>query len=143
VVELDVPGREEPNPKASSQSKEVVATGVGTDADKALQNAFSQAIEQTVGVLVDAESVVKNDQLIRDEVLTFSRGYVENFAVVSNGRRAACTTPRFGDCRARQASRKAARDEIAVQKLPVNCLAGRWSSTRRTRSKPRKCSGKS
>ena len=47
-----------------------------------MQNAFSQAIEQTVGLLVDAETVVKNDQLIRDEVLTYSRGYVEKYEVV-------------------------------------------------------------
>lgn len=67
---------------ALPRAKEVVVTGDGTDADKALQNAFSQAIEQTVGVLVDAETAVKNDQLIRDEVLTFSRGYVEKYEVV-------------------------------------------------------------
>ena len=52
----------------------MTVTGVGTDPDKAVQNAFSQAIEQVVGVLVDADTVVKNDQLIRDEVLTYSRG---------------------------------------------------------------------
>jgi hypothetical protein len=60
-----------------------VVTGVGTDSDKAVQNAFSQAIEQTVGLLVDAETVVKNDQLIRDEILTYSRGYVEKYEIVS------------------------------------------------------------
>ena len=67
---------------AISQAKEVVVTGVGSDSDKAMQNAFSQAIKQTVGVLVDAEIVVKNDQLIRDEILTYSRGYVEKYEIV-------------------------------------------------------------
>jgi hypothetical protein len=67
---------------ALPQSKEVVVTGIGVDPEKALQNAFSQAIEQTVGLLVDAETVVKNDKLIRDEVLTYSRGYMENFEIV-------------------------------------------------------------
>ncbi|HEX4142415.1 MAG TPA: SHD1 domain-containing protein [Pirellulales bacterium] len=67
---------------ALPQAKEVVVTGIGIDPEKALQNAFSQAIEQTVGLLVDAETVVKNDELIRDEVLTFSRGYMETFEVV-------------------------------------------------------------
>jgi hypothetical protein len=64
------------------QAKEVIVTGVGTDPEKAIQNAFSQAIEQVVGLLVDAESVVKNDQLIHDEVLTYSRGYMEKYEVV-------------------------------------------------------------
>ena len=67
---------------ALPQAKEVVVIGIGTDTEKALQNAFSQAIEQTVGVLVDAETVVKNDQLIRDEVLTYSQGYVEKYDIV-------------------------------------------------------------
>ncbi len=35
-----------------------------------------------MGVLVDAQAVVKNDQLIHDEILTFSRGYVEKYEVV-------------------------------------------------------------
>ena len=43
-------------------------------------------------MLVDSETVVKNDQLIRDEVLTFSRGYVEKYEVVKQyGRRTAWT----------------------------------------------------
>jgi len=64
------------------QPKEVTVTGVGVDADKALQNAFSQAIEQTVGLMVDAETVVKNDQIIRDEILTYSQGCMEKYDIV-------------------------------------------------------------
>ena len=82
VVEPKGPGGGGAPPGGSSKSKEVVVTGVGPDPEKALQNAFSEAIEQTVGVLVDAESVVKNDQLIRDEVLTYSRGYMEKYEVL-------------------------------------------------------------
>ena len=33
-------------------------------------------------VPVDADTVVKNDQLIRDEVLTYSRGYMERWKVI-------------------------------------------------------------
>ena len=66
----------------SSDAKEIIVTGVGTDPEKAVQNAFSQAIEQTVGLLVESETVVKNDQLIHDEILTFSRGYVEKYEVI-------------------------------------------------------------
>lgn len=69
-------------PSSQLHAREVVVTGVGVDPEKALQDAFSRAIEQIVGVLVDAETVVKNDQLIRDEVLTYSRGYVEKYEIV-------------------------------------------------------------
>ena len=61
---------------------EVVATGVGTEPDEAKQNAFCNAIEQVVGVLVDAETLVKNDELVYDQVLTFSRGQAKEFTLL-------------------------------------------------------------
>jgi hypothetical protein len=67
---------------ASGPGKEFTVTGVGADPNKAIQDAFSRAIQQAVGLLVDAEAVVKNDRLIRDEVLTYSRGYMEKYEVV-------------------------------------------------------------
>lgn len=60
----------------------VVVTGVGVNAEMALQNAFSRAIEQAVGVLVDAETRIKNDEIISDELLTHSRGFVEEHDVL-------------------------------------------------------------
>ena len=80
VVEMNLSGRKKSS--EASQPKEVVVTGVGIDPEKAVQNAFSQAIEQTVGVLVNAETKVENDQLIRDEILTYSKGYMEKFEIV-------------------------------------------------------------
>ena len=82
VAEINISGGKKSARAALPESKEVIVTGVGTDPEKALQNAFSQAIEQTVGLLVDAETVVKNDELIHDEVLTYSRGYMESYEVV-------------------------------------------------------------
>jgi hypothetical protein len=70
----DPPG-DEPQPRPSSV-QEVFVTGTGLDPEEARRNAFSAAIEQVVGVLVDAETLVKNDELVRDQVLTFSRGYI-------------------------------------------------------------------
>lgn len=82
AVGVNPPVVEEPGSAPLPAGKEVFVTGDGADPEKALQNAFSQAIEQTVGLLVDSETVVKNDQLIRDKVLTYSRGYVEKYDVV-------------------------------------------------------------
>jgi len=62
----------------------VVCTGIGLSPDEARQNAFASAIEQTMGVLVDAETLVENDEIIRDNVLTFTRGTVKHFQVLSN-----------------------------------------------------------
>ncbi len=82
VADIVPGGGKGPAHAALPAGRELVVTGVGTDPDKAVQNAFSQVIEQTVGVLVDAETVVKNDELIRDEILTYSRGYVEKYEIV-------------------------------------------------------------
>ncbi|HOD81273.1 MAG: hypothetical protein BWX88_00377 [Planctomycetes bacterium ADurb.Bin126] len=68
--------------KPDEKLMEVAATGVAVDAEKAVQAAFSQAIEQAVGVLVDAETLVKNEQVVHDQILTFSRGFVRTFEVV-------------------------------------------------------------
>jgi hypothetical protein len=64
----------------------VVATGVGVDPDKALLNALSHAIEQAVGVLVDAESIIENDEIVRDQILTCTRGDVEYYQMIRRWR---------------------------------------------------------
>jgi len=76
-------GDDQPGMKAAKgQLMSVVVTGVGTDPEMAKQNAFSNAIEQAVGVLVDAKTIVEKDQVVTDEVLTYSRGFVEEFQAV-------------------------------------------------------------
>ena len=61
----------------------MVAEGVGTDKDSALKDAFRNAVRQAVGALVDAETLVKNDQLIEDRVLTLSGGYIQKYGELS------------------------------------------------------------
>ena len=67
---------------APAPTKTVLATGIGISQEKARQSAFSSAIEQTVGLLVDSETLVKNDTLVREQILTVSRGYIEKFDVL-------------------------------------------------------------
>jgi hypothetical protein len=64
---------------AAPPAQTVLVTGSGTTPDEADKNALSAAIERVVGVLVDAESLVKNDEVVRDQVLTFSRGYINEY----------------------------------------------------------------
>jgi hypothetical protein len=58
---------------------EVVATGTGVTQEKALSSAFRTAIQQVVGVILDSETLVKNQQVIRDEILLYSSGYIERY----------------------------------------------------------------
>ena len=60
----------------------VTATGIGKDADAALRNALRNAVRQVVGTLVDAQQLVSNDALVKDEILTHSAGYVRTHRMV-------------------------------------------------------------
>jgi len=60
----------------------VIAEGVGLSRDEALKDAFRAAVQQVVGTVVDAETLVKNDELIKDQVLTYSDAYVPQHKIV-------------------------------------------------------------
>ena len=60
----------------------VVATGYGNTKDEALKSAFSDAVSQYIGVVVDSKTLAKNGKLIEDKILTFSNGYIANYKVL-------------------------------------------------------------
>ena len=66
----------------------VLGKGAGTTEDEALKDAFRDAVRQVVGAVVDAETVVKNDDVINDQVLTYSDGFIKEQKVVSTKRMA-------------------------------------------------------
>ncbi len=73
-------------PSASTDDQvEVISQGIGIDADAALRNAYSNAIQQALGLYVDAETLIENDQIIKDQVLTHSRGLIKEVTTVSEG----------------------------------------------------------
>lgn len=77
-------------PKASTNSAgnvEVVAEGAGTTPDEALKDAFRNAVRQVVGAVVDAETLVKNDEIIDDQILTYSNGFVKKFTEVPGSKK--------------------------------------------------------
>lgn len=52
----------------------VEASGFGETVELAKKAAGRAAIEQVVGQMVDAESLVENDELIKDKILQYSGG---------------------------------------------------------------------
>lgn len=61
---------------------EVVATGIGKDSDGALKNALRAAIEQTVGTMVNSETLIENDEIVNDQILNYSAGFVQSHKVI-------------------------------------------------------------
>ena len=66
------------------QSATMVSLGYGNTQEEALKNAFSTAVGEYVGVLVDAKEVTTNGKLIEDKILTFSNGYIDNYKIISS-----------------------------------------------------------
>lgn len=62
--------------------EKVVAKGMGTTEDGAYKNAISNAVEQTIGLYIKSESMVSNAQLIKDEILSYSGGYVKDIKII-------------------------------------------------------------
>jgi hypothetical protein len=67
----------------NSSEKYVRATGTGNSFDEAKQKAFQQAIEIKVGSFIDSERQTFNQKLVRDDILVYSAGYVDDYKVVS------------------------------------------------------------
>jgi len=59
------------------------ATGVGASFDDAKESAFKQAIENRIGVLVLSDREVQSYKLLKDEILTYSAGYVDDYTIIS------------------------------------------------------------
>ena len=59
------------------------STGVGNTYEEAKNNAFREAIEYQVGVVIATERISYNDKLIKNEILAYSSAYVDDYNVIS------------------------------------------------------------
>lgn len=69
--------------KSKSKEMVVVAEGVGKTPAKALKDAFRNSIRQVVGAVFDAETIIKNDEIISDKILSYSDGFVKRYEILS------------------------------------------------------------
>ena len=70
---------------ASAQDAEIVKVkgrGVGMDRTGALKDAYRDAVERAVGLYVDAEQMLKNEELVKDQIHTQSNAYIEKYDIV-------------------------------------------------------------
>ncbi|MBQ7453524.1 MAG: hypothetical protein IJS69_00490, partial [Selenomonadaceae bacterium] len=68
---------------ATVSAKEVTVTGMGLTPAEAENDALRTAVENTVGVLVDSQTLVEKNMLISDQIYTQSRGFVNEYTVLS------------------------------------------------------------
>ena len=77
------------NPTFAQERKEdtkslvsVEATGYGESIKEATEDAKRKAVEQVVGDLVDSETLALNGDIVKDEILSYSGGFVESFETI-------------------------------------------------------------
>lgn len=72
-----------PSAKAEADSPSgFEVEGRGLDEKAALQDAFRNAVEKAVGVMVSADTEVSNFQTVKDRVLVHAEGYVSSYRVL-------------------------------------------------------------
>lgn len=72
---------------ATAETVEITATGVGATADDAEKNALLSAVQQVVGMYVDSETQINNEQLVFDQILSVSSGFVSAYDVLRPARK--------------------------------------------------------
>jgi len=56
--------------------------GTGATKDEAIQDALRTAVERAVGVYIFSKTEVENFQVVKDKIISSSRGYVNNYTIV-------------------------------------------------------------
>lgn len=70
-----------PSPTQGGETVSVLGRGMGINREEALKDAYRDAIERAVGLYVDAEQMMKNEQLVQDQILTHSNAYIERYDI--------------------------------------------------------------
>ena len=65
----------------AGETVDVKAEGVGATAADAEKQAVLSAVQQAVGMFMDSETLVKNEEIVHDRVLSVSNGFVSSYNV--------------------------------------------------------------
>ena len=70
----------------AKNDKEITLTvsSDGPTKDDAIKNALRLAIEQAYGVFVSANTTILNDDLVKDEIVTISKGAIKEYSLISD-----------------------------------------------------------
>lgn len=71
----------------ASNLKKVMAEGMGMTADEALKDAFRNAVRQVVGAVIDANTLIENDEIVEDKILTYSGGFINKYTEVPGSKK--------------------------------------------------------
>lgn len=70
--------------KGQIKEVELVVNATGSSKEGAINNALRSAIEQSFGAFVSANTVLLNDELVKDEIVTVSSGTIKKYTELSD-----------------------------------------------------------
>lgn len=70
------------SPAFSQDNVRQVGIGQGASCDEARQMAYRDAVQKAVGVFLSFETIVRNNALIKDQIIQFSDGYIDEFELL-------------------------------------------------------------
>ena len=65
-------------------AKNITITGIGMTENAATNDALRCAVEQAVGVLIDSETIVDKNVVLKDQIYANSKGFVNQYKVISS-----------------------------------------------------------
>ena len=68
--------------QGNPQTKEITVTGIGTTLESAEKQALASAIRQAVGAYMDSKSIIENEEVIQDRILSVSNAFVEKYELI-------------------------------------------------------------
>jgi len=71
---------------ARAEIIEVTTSGVGVDPASSEKAALISAVKQAVGAFMDAETLIENEEILYERILTLSDGFVSEFRIVGSPR---------------------------------------------------------
>ncbi|NPD86776.1 hypothetical protein HNS38_18580 [Lentimicrobium sp. L6] len=72
--------------EALEGEKKVIADGYGANPELALEKALQNAVEQAAGAYVSSITEIENDEIIKDEVLSLSHGFIKEHRKLSESK---------------------------------------------------------
>lgn len=64
---------------SGATSKQITVVGVGSTPEDAEKQALKDAVRQSVGAYVDSNTLVQNEEVIRDRILSVSNGFIKEY----------------------------------------------------------------
>jgi hypothetical protein len=77
----------QPAAEGASNQKQITVVGIGLTPEAAEKQAITDAVRQAVGTFIDANTVVKNEEVIKDRILSVSNGFVKEYKPTAPARR--------------------------------------------------------